>query len=64
MKFRQLSTGAVLEAKDEAVIEMMKASDAYAAVEQPKAKPDKTGKGDKEKPAEGGKPAEDSKDAE
>ena len=52
MKFKQLSTGAVLEATDEAVIDMMKASPAYAAIEQPKAKPDKPAKGDKEKPAE------------
>ena len=64
MKFKQLSTGAVLEAMDEAVIDMMKASPAYAAIEQPKAKPDKPAKGDKGKPAEGDKPAEDSKPAE
>ena len=41
MKFKQLSTGTVLEVKDETVIDMMKASPAYAAVEQPKAKPAK-----------------------
>jgi len=58
MKFKQLSTGAVLEAKDEAVIAMMKASPAYAAVEQPKEKPEKSAKGGKDKPAEGDKPAE------
>ena len=52
MKFKQLSTGAVLEAKDEAVIDMMKASPAYAAVEQPREKPEKSAKGGKDKPAE------------
>ena len=61
MKFKQLSTGAVLKAKDEAVIDMMKASPAspaYAAVEQPKEKPEKPAKGGKGKPAEGEKPTE------
>ena len=49
MLFKQLSTGAVLEVTDEAVIALMKASAAYAAVEQPKEKP---AKGGKNKPAE------------
>lgn len=52
MKFKQISTGAVLEANNAEVIQMMKASDAYVAIEQQK--PDKPGKGDK--PAEGDKP--------
>lgn len=58
MKFKQLSTGAVLKVEDEAVIAMMKASPAYAAVEQPKEKPEKPAKGGKGKPAEGEKPTE------
>lgn len=53
MKFMQISTGAVLEANNKEVIEMMKASDAYVAVEQSK---QKTGKGDKS--AKGDKPTE------
>lgn len=58
MKFKQLSTGAVLEVTDKAVIDMMAASPAYAAIEQPKEKPEKPAKGGKDKPAEGDKPAE------
>ena len=58
MKFKQISTGAVLEAKDEAAIMAMTASPAYAAVEQQKEKPGKPAKGGKDKPAEGEKPAE------
>lgn len=53
MKFKQLSTGTVLEVKDEDVIAMMTSSPAYAVVEQPKAKADKGNKGVKGKPAEG-----------
>lgn len=53
MKFKQLSTGTVLEVKDEDVIAMMTSSPAYAVVEQPKAKADKGSKGGKGKPAEG-----------
>lgn len=56
MKFRQLRTGAVLEATNEAVIAMMTASDAYAAVEQ--TKPKKSANGDKEKSTENSVPAE------
>lgn len=52
MKFKQLSTGTVLEVKDETVIAMMTASSAYAVVEQPKAKTDKGGKNGKGKSAE------------
>lgn len=51
MKFKQISTGAVLEVKDEAVIALMTASPAYCAVEQPKPKPDKSVKSGKEKAA-------------
>lgn len=38
MKFKQLSTGAVLETNDEAVIAMMTASSAYAVIKPSKAK--------------------------
>lgn len=58
MKFKQLSTGTVLEVKDETVIAMMTASPAYAVVEQPKAKTDKGNKGGKGKPVEGDNAAE------
>lgn len=69
MKFKQLSTGAVLETNNEAVIAMMTASNAYVAVKQQKAKPDKGNDGGKnaskgDKPAEGDKPTEDDKPAE
>lgn len=53
MKFKQLSTGAVLNVTNKSVIEMMQSSDAYAAMEQPKAKPAKTGK--EKDPASSGK---------
>lgn len=52
MKFSQLSTGAVLEATNKEVIEMMKASDAYAVIEQQKPK---GGKSDGKKTNAGGK---------
>ncbi len=63
MKFKQLSTGAVLETNNEAVIAMMTASNAYTAVKQQKAKPDKGNDGGKNAP-KGDKPAEDDKPAE
>ncbi len=63
MKFKQLSTGVVLETNNEAVIAMMTASNAYAAVKQQKAKPDKGNNGSKNAP-KGDKPAEDDNPAE
>lgn len=50
MKFKQTNTGTVLEVTNESVIEMMQASDSYVAVDQVKAKPEKSGKA--QKPAE------------
>lgn len=63
MKFKQLSTGAVLETNNEAVIAMMTASNAYAAVKQQKAKSDKGNDGGKNAP-KGDKSTEDNKSAE
>lgn len=63
MKFKQLSTGAVLETNNEAVIAMMTASNAYAAVKQQRAKPDKGNDGSKNAP-KGDKSTEDDKSAE
>ncbi len=63
MKFKQLSTGVVLETDNEAVIAMMTASDAYTAVPLQNAKSSKGDKGSKGA-FKGSKPAEDSKLAE
>lgn len=44
MKFKQISTGTLLEVTNKDVIEMMKSSDAYVVVEQQKPKNEKISK--------------------
>lgn len=55
MKFKQISTGTVLETENEEVIKIMTSSNAYVAVEQPKETEqpkEKAGKGSKDKTTE------------
>ncbi len=59
MKFKQLSTGAVLETNNKDVIAMMTDSNAYAAVKQSRGKPNSGG----QDASKDDKPTDEGKDA-